>query len=582
MAYGAQAKRVDAKITSLVADVDLYKIGLLGKTERGISGIIKEINSFGMYEKMCGSYQSGNMTAYVAKTFFDTLKSGVQVEMKVATHVASDAVQAFYNAENTSNDCLALKAACLGKADKSAYGNRINFKITKTEEFQYKLSAEIAITGTSATLVSVEGLAVGQFVRIDNTTVNETKKILTLNSNTKTITFSALANVAAMSVATTTVYRQDIKLEVGLADVNGFVNLVETWERMAWTTDAINIINTTRDNSYWLLASAIAFVEVDAAAIPKNVTTWTPLATGVDGTTSTDVQMEAIADLYDDEDISILISPAFTTTAYNLYLADKASENCDYIYYVNIPENATEATLKALGATLRKTYQFGIIPMDKWFEMYDPLNPSLVINVPNIGILAAHYFNEYSANGVGRVAAGNRTPINTILIPDDDNGLIHDDKAGTGDMLIRNYSVNIGRFKSGVGTTINSARTLATDKGYCFQNQIMGFLLIKKSIYAYLQSIEQDSSGVDAQELHYNAIWTYCKKKYDSNVFYKGQKEDGTKTEMKDVVTIVNDFSINTLTDIANGKETNFLQVVFVPPIEEPILDLASAPVTSI
>ena len=47
-------------------------------------------------------------------------------------------------------------------------------------------------------------------------------------------------------------------------------------------------------------------------------------------------------------------------------------------------------------------------------------------------------------------------------------------------------------------------------------------------------------------------------------------------------VIVINDFSINTLANINNGIEEIFLQFVAAPPIEEPILRLASAPVTTV
>jgi hypothetical protein len=63
---------------------------------------------------------------------------------------------------------------------------------------------------------------------------------------------------------------------------------------------------------------------------------------------------------------------------------------------------------------------------------------------------------------------------------------------------------------------------------------------------------------------------------------FKGQKEDGTATVFNDVCIIVNDFTINTLANINNGQEEVFMQAVFPPPIEELILSLASAGVTSV
>jgi hypothetical protein len=69
-------------------------------------------------------------------------------------------------------------------------------------------------------------------------------------------------------------------------------------------------------------------------------------------------------------------------------------------------------------------------------------------------------------------------------------------------------------------------------------------------------------------------------KKFKAGDFFQGQKDDGSETTFEDVVKIVNDFTINTLARIANGQEEIFVQFIAPPPIEEPILSLASAPVT--
>jgi hypothetical protein len=71
-------------------------------------------------------------------------------------------------------------------------------------------------------------------------------------------------------------------------------------------------------------------------------------------------------------------------------------------------------------------------------------------------------------------------------------------------------------------------------------------------------------------------------KKYKAGNLYQGQKEDGTLTDFSDVCVIVNDFSINTLANINNGIEEIFLQFVAPPVIEEPVLSLASAGITTV
>ena len=130
--------------------------------------------------------------------------------------------------------------------------------------------------------------------------------------------------------------------------------------------------------------------------------------------------------------------------------------------------------------------------------------------------------------------------------------------------------------------TFNSARTLSSDDGYKYENQIMGWLFIKKSFYPYLQGIEQEPAGVNAQEQHFRDARAWFLQHYKAGLFFKGQKEDGSKTTFEDAVMIKNDFSVNTLADIQAGIERIIAQVIFTPPIETPGLELASAAVTTI
>ena len=197
---------------------------------------------------------------------------------------------------------------------------------------------------------------------------------------------------------------------------------------------------------------------------------------------------------------------------------------------------------------------------------------------------AAFWFNTYSKYGESKVAAGNKSEmvLKTSSKLVDTNGLVHDDKSGVGGRLIRNYSVNICRYRRGIGITNNSARTLSTDDGYKYQHQIMMWILYGRSIVTYLRLIEQDQAGRMAQTSHYKAIWAYMNKKYKAGHLYIGQKEDGSNTTFEDVCIIINDFTINTLTNINNGIEETFLQFVAPPVIEEPILSLASAGITTV
>jgi hypothetical protein len=319
--------------------------------------------------------------------------------------------------------------------------------------------------------------------------------------------------------------------------------------------------------------------------IPVELTIETPLTGGSDGDAATDSTWKTLAETYlADTEFTILVAPESSSITHAQNMVNFCTDGYKGMAYVSAANGASAATLQDFGASNRGSIKFGMIPSDKWITVNDPTILGGFKEIPKTCIDAAHWFNTYSRFGESKVAAGNKSEMvlkaNGKLL--DSNGLVHDDPSGAGGRMIRNYSVNICRYRRGIGITNNSARTLSTNDGYKYQNQIMQWILYARSIVTYLRLIEQDRAGSRAQESHYNSVYAYMKGKYNAGHLFVGQKEDGTETTFKDVCVIVNDFTINTLVNINNGIEEIFVQAVFPVPIEEPILSLASAGVTSI
>lgn len=398
-----------------------------------------------------------------------------------------------------------------------------------------------------------------------------------------------VAGATDLTVANTTVKRQDIKLEVAAKDSAGDYQKVETWELPFAKSNTIGLAgsvnNSTEGSDYVLLVVNAANGSAAIDQIPANVASWTPLTGGSDGNAAVDATWDDLATTYlESQEFAIMLAPESASITHNSNMLDFCTDGYKGMYYAQAANGATEDTLKNFGASLRGSVKFGMLPSDKWIKVDDPTTLGGFKEIPMVGIAAAHYFNTYAKFGEAKVAAGNKSEMvlktsDTLL---DSNGLVHDDKAGVGGRLIRSYSVNISRYRKGKGITINSARTFSTDDGYKYQHQVMMFIIYSRSIVAYLQEIEQDKAGKESQELHYNAVWGYMNKKYKAGNLYQGQKEDGTLTDFSDVCVIVNDFSVNTLANINNGIEEIFLQFVAPPVIEEPVLSLASAGITTV
>jgi hypothetical protein len=442
---------------------------------------------------------------------------------------------------------------------------------------------------TECYLNNVDNLAVGNYIEFTEGTITEVKKILTITPATKKVTFSALATVDGFTIAGTTVSRQDWKLDIYVKDDLGNYQKKETWEgpfAQSNTIGVANDVNNVDSGSDFVLLAVNASNTSDAdEQRPAELNVITPLTGGSDGTAAIDSDwLDTAEDYFSSEEFTILLAPESSSTTHNSGFVDFCTDGYKGMYFAQSSNGAVRATLENLGALCRGSIKFGMLPSDKWVQVDDPTVSLGTKDIPKVGIDAAHWFNTYYMFGESKVAAGNKSEMvlksqGKLL---DSNGLVHDDAEGVGGRLIRNYSVNICKYTRGKGITNNSARTFSTDRGYMYQNQIMQWILYARSIVSYLREIEQDRSGFDAQESHYNAVWAYMKKKFDAGHLFVGMLEDGSKTTFKDVCVIVNDFTINTLVNINNGIEETFLQFVAPPPIEEAILSLASAGVTTV
>jgi len=444
-----------------------------------------------------------------------------------------------------------------------------------------KIRATSATTGPTSTMVisaGTTGSPGGDLLAAINLKTGYTCTIST-----------AIPGATDLTVAQTTVKRQDVKLEIAVKDDLGNYQKEEEWIVPFAKSNTIGLAsyvnNSESGSDYVLLAVNSSNASAAKDQIPATLTSWTPLTGGSDGAAATDASWKTLAETYlPSTEFTIMLAPESSSITHNSNMLEFCTDGYKGMYYAQAANGAVEATLKNFGASLRGSVKFGMVPSDKWIQVNDPTTSGGRKDIPKVGIDAAFWFNTYAKYGESKVAAGNKSEM-VLNTPDtllDSNGLVHDDSSGVGGRLIRNYSINICRYRRGKGITNNSARTLSTDDGYKYQHQIMMFILYSRSIVTYLREIEQDKSGKASQEQHFTQVWTYMSKKYKAGHLFIGQKDDGTSTGFTDVCIIVNDFSINTLANINAGIEEIFLQFVAPGVIEEPVLSLASAGVTSV
>lgn len=597
MAYGANVRRVPALGGATLTDVDIYKVLLLGQTERGIVDedglplLMDQIYSMNDFYPKCGGFNRSYKAAYIAESFFKELESNVSCEMKVLSNVASDATQATYammDQAGTATKIFDVNAGRKGLADKSAFGDKIAIRAIAKEDVTMKMTASAAISDTVAYLDGVDNLSVGNFLKFDDGVNEEVKIITQVSPSEKKVTFAAFA-ATFNKLVDTVVSRIDLNVEVAVKDETGNYQKKEDWTFPFTKSNTTGIAGEINDSvtgsNYIYLVLDETNASVPADVIPATLSSWTALTGGSDGTPATDSNWKTLAETYlESAEFSIMLAPESSSIIHNQNMLEFCTEAYKGMYYAQAANGAAAEALQNFGASMRGSVKFGMLPSDKWIKVEDPTQINGTLDIPKVGVDAAHWFNTYNRYGESKVAAGNKSEmvLKTRATLLDSNGLVHDDRAGVGDRLIRNYSVNICKYTRGKGITNNSARTFSIDPGYKYQHQIMMFILYARSILVYLKEIEQDRAGAVAQEQHYNVIWTYMKKKFDGGHLFIGQKEDGTFTQFSDVCIIINDFSINTFANISNGIEEIFLQFVAPGVIEEPVLSLASAGITTV
>lgn len=596
--YGASAQRVDALGPGTIGDIDINRMAMVGLAERGVDIVHKDIFNMADFTLRLGGFNPAKISAFVAKSFFDTLERGINVRMLFKPVVASDAVQAVRLVLDTNSGTpqtvYTVSAGLLNNDDKSAFGNKIGTKFTTSENKNVGITTVMAATSTTAIVESVEFFKVGYLVRITDTAKAETefRFITAVDPVTKTITFAALTSATTWAIATTTIFRQDVNLELAVRNDDGIFELREVGRFLEQPfiksdLDGLSFVtNNVVNGSFFVKIvfntgntspanEVLPAVDADFVALGGDTA-------GSDGTSPNEADFKAATQSFNDEIVSILLNPEFQTVSHHVNNVDDSTDGTKWIYYAAAPESATEATLKNQGTNTRKPIAFAMFPVDKWFDATDPNNTDRTIRIPGVGHAAAHFYNVANTTGIQKNAAGNIRPVNTVDNIDESNGLIHDDVAGVGQRLIEDHSINIVRDQENIGVTINSARTVSTNTGYIFQNQLFGFWFIKNSILRFLKDIEQDVSGSEALAERRAIVVTFLRKLFNQGVFFKGTRKDGKPTGFRDVVIVVSDFTNNTLEAIANGEEVTFVQVVFPPPVEKPTLQLASAATTTI
>lgn len=586
--YGARAE-MQASSSASVSDADIFRVLAQGRTRRGVN-VRKKVSNWTLWKKIYGGEHEDFLLGYEVREFFKTLGDSITANVQTAPFIPANAAQASVQIMDKSDTpalLFTVLAGFRGIADKSSFGNGLAVKLSLSYDITYNLTANTTAGATSLPLNGIDQLKEGHICQITDGSHTELFRVISVDKQTKTAVISTGRTTSTgltntFSAAAAVVSRVDITVRVGLK-VDGVYEEQEKFSEAYMLSDSgiVEVVNNSLSGAFNIIMD---FNNENAStidkALPSTLDSWIALSGGTDGDGAADSNYSDMLEGMKDLKAVFFISPESQSVAHNQAMAAFSTSGYKHLFYPAMPFGANDEVLQNHGVSLRQPKVFAMIPADKWRQVDCPYSRTGQRWIPGVGIAIAHYFNSYVANGIGQVAAGNFYPVNTSAKLYD-NGIEYN--KGVGPSLIKNCSVNIAMYKEGEGHTYNSARTCSTDLGYMYQHQIILWLFIRDSIVEYLRlQREQRPNKRKTQQAIYNDIWRFGKNLYDAEVFYEGQKEDGTDTAFKDVFKIANDITVNTLEKMAKGELWNIVSFIAAPVLEDPILSLGSNPITAL
>lgn len=351
--YNVGVNLVEGIGSSPIEGISTAISALLGTFERGPLHKAVLVSSMAQFQRIFGSVPAPGSTSYYSvKAFFRKVGSGPLYIVRVASDTAA---KAFYNfADGAVADTLKIEAKSEG-----IWGNKLSVAIAADSILSTKPASDVAISATSAVLVSVEGLEVGSDIEFDNTTNQEYVRIDAINATTNTVTWTGgLTN--AYPAATSTVISMEFKATLYTSGV-----LTEEHAGLGMNPDTSFFvekklisdyitgedIKAVKDNTYEDLPAAIAA---------------TALASGADGLSDvvgddysgTQVNKTGIYALDSIEDLFRFCCPnplltdaeipaAYITLVQNLL--DYANARVTVMYYADTPYDGSVANTKTFG-----------------------------------------------------------------------------------------------------------------------------------------------------------------------------------------------------------------------------------------
>jgi hypothetical protein len=580
---GVIGQNAPTQKTKAVVASDFSNAGLIGFFERRYKKVFA-VNNPEEQQLIFGNQINANWYGNdAAKGFFDNL-AGVDGTLYIKSHVGNDgalfdavtATSQLDDQQTVPEKILQLDSAYRGELEFSASGNRTGYTITNGSRFLTEVTGSSSTT-TLIYLNSVIGIFVGDIVSVGLSGGDEYSKVSAIDEANKTITLtSALSGPPA---ATDEVNVLGFRLRLYRKSITGIITEVDTDLGEIYCTTESEVTDFFVQNifatSSWIKASKLATTPTNIEeTFPKDVTSVTYLASGVNGTSPTTVNQWAFDNAaFDGLPIRLIanVETAVDTIQKALELYCKSRDDTPLVFTTMLKDQ-DKLQLIEEGQNYQRSDDVFQVLLGSWIGVTDPFttDPNAADrDIPSAGHIMALWIRTTSIKGIHYIPTKDVPILGINSVVDDSLGTITNrdrtDIAQAGVNLIQNIT--------GIGFVLRNMFTPSTSTDFQFSNGLFMRNFIKISAQDSLQLSEntpnsnnQLKSDRDAVNNFMLGLWLNGStgSVATGETFAQYQLADGSLSVFSDSVQVNIDPPVNTNASLQAGERN--IEVYFAYP----------------
>lgn len=556
MAYKVGVNVIEGVGVSPISGVSTSISGIMGNFEKGPINVATLVTDMASFERIFGANPITESVCYYAvKAFFKKVGTS---QLYIVRVVSSSAAKATVNLDDqqTSPDPT-LQVDALSEGD---WGENISVDIDANSIVATTLVSDLSVAAVEAVLVSVEGIEVGSYVKIDDTTNTEYVEVTQIDVAAKKIYWSG-GLTYGYTAAASTIVTLEFTLKVYWKGV-----LVETWAGLTMhDTPTFYCEKVINGNSLYISVTDLDSTAGDYEELPDVLSSPTALLSGNDGlSTISETDYEGVESdktgVYAFDDIQGLfrfcVSDPYIASSDEAKIITVMQACLDYCntqgmieFYGDIPNS------KSASAAVTFAGNFAGRQMSLWYPYGKILVNGQYKEVPLSSVcMAAAVLKDYT-RGIHKNVGNETIPYYTDLKLNV--------SVAEGETL-NDAGINTVRKFTGQGIKTYGGRTQSPVTAWRFLNHSEYFNYVGRTLQSNLIDVPFEPNST--------ALWKTVLRRV--NAFMDGEIRKGAITAYSAIMDGTN----NLPDDVALGIATLELEYVPVGVAEKFVVRLTSSP----